>query len=224
MKYSYLPDSFLEFKKIFDILNKYKPKNISIVGSYGDKFKTPKKHSDLDILFVYETNEIFKVNEKIKNEIKKIKKIKLIELGVHYQFGFVCSIYFENNPKKWIDLGIMDLNFANNYLVDFPKTDIKGIITNSKNKEIPNNHLNHLSRKILKLLKKNKILQAKIASYRYLNWLNVEQKILKIKNLETDNYFFDLYNDNIKFDDNLILEYVKSKIKIREPNIWKNWS
>lgn len=220
MKYSYLPNKFTEFDSVFDQLYKFRPINISIIGSYGDKNKTPDEASDLDMIFVFDTNNIYNLNSEISNEFDKIQGLRIIKLGVHFQFGFVYSIYYEKKPMKWLDLGIMDSNFANNYLVNFPKKDVKGSINPSANKEIPNNHLNHLARKITKYLHKGKLLQAKIASYRYLNWLNVENKIRKLKNNEQDNEFARIYNNKLKLNDKETLEYVLNDIKKREPSIW----
>lgn len=218
--YSFLPDGYSCFCGVLDAIYKFAPVGVSIIGSRGDKNKVVNESSDLDIVFVFNTQNICELNTKIRIEFGNIANLRIIELGVHYQFGFVYSIYFQENPMKWMDVGVMDSSFASNYLVDFPKTDVRGSVKPYKNKEVPDNHLNHLSRKIVKHLNKGQFLQATIAAYRYLNWLNVENKVNKTKGLKVDSEFEEIYSNNYKLDNKGVLDYVLVKIKNREPRIW----
>ncbi len=218
--YSFLPEDFLCFCGVLDAIFSFEPIGVSIIGSHGDKHKTTNESSDFDIVFVFDTENIYELNTKIRIEFANIPNLKTVELGVHYQFGFVYSIYFRENPMRWMDVGIMDLNFATNYLVDFPKIDVRGNIKPCKNKEVPDSHLNNLSRKIVRHLNKGQILQATIAAYRYLNWLNVENKVNKIRGLKMDDEFEDIYSNSRELNNRDVLDYVLVKIKNREPQIW----
>ena len=218
---NYLPKKFSEFIVIINKIIEYKPLYISIIGSYGNKNKKTKETSDFDIIFVFDTKRIFNLNCSIIKNLKKIENLKVIELGVHFQFGFVCSLYFENKPMKWIDIGIMDMIFANNYLVNLPKKDIKGNVELSGINQVPKNQINHISRKIVSCLNNGEILQAKIASYRYLNWLKIDNEIVILKNKHKllNKTVADLFNNGIQLNDNEILQFVITDIKFRNQNI-----
>ncbi len=219
---NYFPIQFSSFRVVAETIHNFHPINISIVGSFGDQNKIPNDQSDFDVIYVFRTTNIYSVNDKINSQLKKIKKLKILELGVHFQFGFLYSLYFEDNPMRWIDIGIMDLNFAINYLVDLPKKDVYGSFRTSGIKEIPKNHLNQLGRKIIKYLNNGQHLQAQIVSYRYLNWLNVENKINKIRNNNIDIEFERIYGNQIKLTEKEILDYVLKIIEKKDFEIIEN--
>ena len=122
---------------------------------------------------------------------------------------------------SWIDIGIMDVNFAQNYLCNLPKKDILGSFKTSGIKEVPKNHLNNLGRKIVKYMNKGQHLQAKIASYRYLNWLNVENKVKRLKKIKFDEKFDSIYSNNNQISEEQILEFVLEKIRQNDYEVFQ---
>lgn len=210
-----LPDKFKEFTKPVSSIMSFNPTNISIVGSYGNHNKYPNKFSDIDLIFVFETNDIYKLYSKILTNLQNVDNLVCLELGVHYQFGYTLNIYFRNNSCKWIDVGIMDCHFATNYMINLPKKDVYGSFKTQKNKQIPSSHINQLGRKILNCIKQEHVFNAKILAYRYLDWLKVENDIknIKEKNCINEDFFNKNFHD---MNDNEILSYVLEDIKNRK--------
>lgn len=212
MNLKYFPNEFEEFSSELNKIQSFTPIAVSIVGSYGDSNKSTTSNSDLDIVFVFESDEIFRLHNEIVYELRNNKKLEVVELGVHYQFGYTLSIYYKEKPLKWIDIGLMDIHFANNYLVDLPKIDIIGCIKTQKNNQRPEFWLNHLARKIAKSLLQEDVLSAKIFSYRYISWKKVLFRISKSKNKIslTEQGIF----ENLKaMNDDEVLKYVLDDIE-----------
>lgn len=172
-----VPEKFLVFQSILDEIEKFSPTAMSIVGSYGDADKTPTEYSDLDLIFVFDTSDIFCLYSQIVEKIKNVPLYYVAELGVHYQFGYLISVYIPT-PLLWIDVGIMDQHFASNYLVNLPQTPIFGTITPPSNHQVPFHNQNHMARKIITLIKGCKIFKAREVAYRYISWRLLELRLL----------------------------------------------
>lgn len=215
MKTNLIPQKFLIFQDIFNIIEEFSPAAISIVGSHGDPNKTPRENSDLDLIFVFDTPNIFKTYKEITSRIKGSHLFYLVELGVHYQFGYIISIY-TLSPLLWIDIGIMDPAFASHYLIDLPQKPILGTILPPQNFQYPLHNQNHLARKILKLMGESKLFRAKEAAYRYISW-----RLLELRLLGRDSSSFQLEYDNLEkqvesFSDDDALEFVLADIRKRQ--------
>jgi len=114
---------------------------------------------------------------------------------------------------RWIDIGIMNQEFANNYLINLPKKDIKGTIIPQNNFQRPLHQMNHLSRKILKAIAQKDNITAKIFSYRYISWKKVNFNIKLINDISLQNMLLKFNNDISIMNDNEILEYVLNDIE-----------
>jgi hypothetical protein len=210
----FLPAKFAEFIKPINSIISFNPACISIVGSYGNLNNQPTDFSDIDLVFIFNTDNIYRLFRDIAIKLSKIRGLTYVELGVHYQFGYELSIYYKKKYQKWIDIGIMDYHFAVNYMINFPKIDVYGTFNPQQNKQNPQAHLNHLGRRILNYLAQKEILKATILSYRYLNWLNIENvsKNISSRSKKKTNFY-----DNLKVIGNdYILEYVMKDIYKRE--------
>jgi hypothetical protein len=165
-----LPLSFVRFFGFIEILITFDPKSIAIVGSYGDFEKTPNQFSDLDLVFVFDTESILSILNNYMRKLSDLQGIEITYLGVTFQFGHTISMYFHDDPLHWIDIGIMDCNYANNYLVDLPLTAIKGIVSTCGISSSPQSQLHHLAKKILKAQRMDNSQLLIIFCYRYLGW------------------------------------------------------
>ncbi|NTV41218.1 MAG: hypothetical protein HGA61_03005 [Candidatus Moranbacteria bacterium] len=221
-----IPEKFKEFKPVFQTLSSLNPKSVSIVGSYGDSNKTPSDSSDLDAIFVFDKSDIRTLYGKCLLELNKINNLEVVELGVHAQFGYVFNIYFKDNPLKWIDLGIMDVNFSENYLSNLPKTDIFGHTDVSKDKPSAIAHMNQLSRKIIVALRKKDYLTLTTFCFRYLGWWKVYSRINKLRNqkkgvqcqISTDDFINNLYQTyTCSMSTEIIVSFVLKDIAERFP-------
>ncbi|HDL01843.1 MAG TPA: hypothetical protein ENH23_06395 [candidate division Zixibacteria bacterium] len=182
MVLDFVPDRFSRFLEPIEAIVMREPASISVVGSYGNPNKKPTETSDLDLIFVFDVASIYRIYQSCLNDLCRIEKLKVVELGVHFQYGFVASIYYHDEPLCWVDIGIMDVTFAENYLVNLPKKDVFGIIQSSDIKQNPIQQMNHLARKILKSHDGTQTLSIDIACYRYLSWLKVYSEIQMNKN------------------------------------------
>ena len=215
MNNDFLPDSFKEIDCPISTITSFNPKNIAIVGSYGNPNKIPNIFSDIDLVFIFETNNIFKLYNDLLTSLQKIKRLVCEELGVHYQFGYTINIYYEDNSQKWIDIGVMDCHFATNYMINLPKKDVYGNFFPQKNKQLPSAHISQLGRKINICLKQANIFNAKILAYRYLSWIKVENDIINISNKNKIDSDFLIKNFQMMNDDE-VLNYVIKDIKKRK--------
>lgn len=222
MQYNFIPENFKQFIKPIDKLMLYNPVSISIVGSYGNPNKKPNSSSDLDLIFVFKTNYIYKILKDFLKDLYKINELCIIELGVHFQFGYVISIFYKNNPLLWVDIGIMDINFAENYLINLPRKDVFGSINNSGVGQNPFNQMNHLARRIISTYNNKQHLTLKIACHRYLGWLKVYKDIQRIgkKQNDIDSDVAKLFKSYSIFNRNInIINMVMTDIQNRFPEI-----
>lgn len=212
------------FQNALDEIGKFYPTAMSIVGSYGDVNKSPTEYSDLDIIFVFDTSNIFQLYEKIVESIKSLSLYYVAELGVHYQFGYLISVY-TLTPLLWVDIGIMDQHFASNYLVNLPQTSIFGIITPPSNHQFPFHNQNHLARKIITLVEGGKIFKAKEVAYRYISWRLLELRLSGRGSIKAQLKYEDIIKCIDCISDTDILQIVLKDIKDRDilySNIFKN--
>lgn len=178
---NFLPSNFLSFKEPLEKLSGYNPSAIGIVGSYGDPTKKPTEFSDFDIIYTFHSESAVRIVKSYLNDLSNIDGLTYYHLGTHFQFGHVISMYFENNPMRWIDVGIMDEYFSQNYLVGFPLTVVSGKIPTCGMLMIPINQMHHLSRKIISAKKQNKIQDVVLFCFRYLEWWKKHLEMLKRK-------------------------------------------
>lgn len=219
-----IPKKFMVFQNALDEIGKFYPTAMSIVGSYGDVNKSPTEHSDLDIIFVFDTSNIFQLYEKIVESIKSLSLYYVAELGVHYQFGYLISVYTPT-PLLWMDIGVMDQHFASNYLVNLPQTSIFGMITPPSNHQFPFHNQNHLARKIITLVEGDKIFKAKEVAYRYISWRLLELRLSGRDSIEARLKYEDLIKCIDCVSDTDILQIVLKDIEDRHiiySNIFKN--
>lgn len=177
----FIPEKFSRFLAPLEKVAGSGSASISIVGSYGNPNKEPTESSDLDLIFVFDVDSAYRTYQKCLSDLHTIENLEVVELGVHFQYGFVLSLYYRDNPLCWIDVGIMDVAFSENYLVDLPKKDVYGSIQSGGIKQKPLHQMNHLARKILKS-RDTQGLSIDVACYRYLAWLKVYSEIQVIKN------------------------------------------
>jgi hypothetical protein len=168
-----IPSRFSKFTHIIDHLYFYSPAGIAIVGSYGDFTKAPTINSDLDLIFVYDSDCILSILEYFLNMLSANSEVQFNYLGVHYQFGHLISMHYKKDPYVWVDIGIMDVNYASNYLVDLPIKVIQGNIKTSGISTSPVNQLYNLAKKILKAKLQKHDQQLLIFCNRYLGWWKV---------------------------------------------------
>ena len=187
---------------------------MSIVGIYGDINTSPTENCDLDLIFVFDTSNIFQLYEKIVERIKSLSLYYLVELGVHYQFGYLISVY-TLDPLLWMDIGFMDQHFASNYLVNLPQTSIFGLITPPPNHQSPFHNQNHLARKIIKLTEDDKIFKAKEVAYRYISWRLLELRLLGRVSIKAQLEYEELIKYVDCLSDNEILQFVLKDIEDR---------
>lgn len=184
----YLPLSFSKFVKPIKILDAYNPQSIAIVGSFGDITKTPSEFSDLDLIFVFKTDSITTILNNCMETLSKTNELRITYLGVTFQFGHTISIYFEDDPLCWIDIGIMDFNFASNYLVNLPIKIVKGSISTSGIPSFPINQMHHLAKKIIKAYLQKNNQNVLIFCHRYLGWWKIYiDTLFRMKNYNTSN-------------------------------------
>lgn len=214
MNTSFLPERFKRFASVISTILEFSPIGYSFVGSYANPRNTPSKYSDLDLVFVFDTKHIFDVYSLIVSKLNFTEDIRVIELGVHYQYGYTICIYYVDNPLQWVDLGIMDESFSRNYMIDFPKKDILGEIIPSNNHQRPLFQMNHLARKIILAIIKEDLLSAKIFAYRYIGWEKVLFKVQDIVN-DTKTAQSGFVEDIKTKNDKEILSFVLSDIKSR---------
>lgn len=195
MNVDFIPEQFSRFLLPIKAIVEAQPVAVSIVGSYGNPNKRPTEKSDLDLIFVFDVDSIFNTYQDILDKLRKCEDLEIVELGVHFQYGFVLSIYHKDKPLSWIDVGIMDVIFSSNYLVNLPRKDVFGTIHVSGIKQNPLHQLNHLARKILKLRVEGDGLSVDAACYRYLDWLKVYSEIQewKVGPTEETSSIVDLY-------------------------------
>lgn len=186
-----IPEKFLLFQNALDEIEKFSPTAMSIVGSYGDAGKTPTEYSDLDLIFVFDTSNVFRLYSQIVEKIKDLSLYYVVELGVHYQFGYLISVYTPA-PLLWIDVGIMDQHFASNYLVNLPQTPIFGVITPPSNHQVPFHNQNHMARKMITLIKGREIFKATEVAYRYISWRLLELRLSGRNSMEARLEYDDL--------------------------------
>ena len=213
-----LPERFLRFAPILEQIVGFNPKEISIVGSYGNKEKTPSPFSDFDIVFIFHTAALFDRYSSIVETLTSNDGLQVVELGVHYQFGYVICLYFRDNPMVWVDIGIMDEVFAYNYMICKPKTDILGSFKPAKNGDYIQGHMNHLARKILLAFRKKDLITAKISAYRYIGWIRLYLSIRE--RIQGNNGLVGDFLRTIEsFDDRHILKYVIDDFCVRFPEL-----
>lgn len=196
-----LPSTFSKFYTPIKILDTFNPQSIAIVGSFGDITKTPSEFSDLDLIFVFNTESITIILNNLLGKLSEINKLHTTYLGVTFQFGHTISMYFEEHPLRWIDIGIMDTNFASDYLVNLPITIIKGCITTSGIPSFPINQMHHLAKKIMKAYFQKNNQSVLIFCHRYLGWWKIYyDTLLRMKNYNNSKYLFG--NDEINYQPN----------------------
>lgn len=210
---------FRRFDPAMKILESLNPEAIGVVGSYGDSSKAPDDFSDLDVLFVYETEEILVIVQELMNRLESINGIVASYLGVHFQFGHVVNIHFTDDPLCWMDIGIMDFVFANNYLVELPIKMVLGDIQTCHMPAQQKNQLRFLAMKYKKAVARKDHLYILNCAVRYLAWLRViarsertephDQKASLV--IDAENAF----SKNIAF----IINTVSKDIATRFPNI-----
>lgn len=169
-----IPVAFSRFEGPLEWLMSKNPSGVALAGSYGDLNKLPDSFSDLDILFVFNTTNILNIIREFMESLSNDTGLIGVYLGPHPQFGHLVNLYFSDNPTHWIDVGIMDENFACNYLTGLPITIIKGSVNTTG---IPPNHYDqtsHLAKKIIKAKQRNDIHLMKIYCYRYAQWANID--------------------------------------------------
>ncbi len=164
------------FTPVLQILDAFIPSAIAIVGSRGDSTKSPDEFSDTDLIYVFDSRNILYLLGEIQQRLAKIVGLHTVYLGVHFQFGHVLSAFFESQPLCWIDIGLMDQDFAANYLVGLPMTVVHGSVPTCGLPTNPRNQMQHLARKLLKANLRNNSLHAVNCAFRYLNWLEVENR------------------------------------------------
>lgn len=150
------------------------PVAIAIVGSHGDPTKAPDRFSDLDLIAVFDTHEIRLLVDRYAIELEKLDGLVSTYLGVHFQFGHVFSLLFTNEPLRWIDIGMMDRNFAENYLVALPMKVLAGHIDTCGIPPHPQNQMLHLAKKLLQARARGDKLYLLTCACRYVTWLKVE--------------------------------------------------
>lgn len=183
-----VPVEFASFNQALAILNRMNPTAMAIVGSYGDLGKTPDQWSDLDLIYVFNSNEIGLLVEQFIDQLGEIDGLLFTYLGVHFQFGHVISIFFRDDPLRWVDIGMMDRNFSENYLVDLPMCVQKGHIPTCGIPSYPENQMQHLAKKLLKARLRNDQLYVATCACRYIAWLQVEAKMAR-RDLSTPGKF-----------------------------------
>jgi hypothetical protein len=205
----YLPSSFSKFVKPIKILETYNPQSIAIVGSFGDITKTPTEFSDIDLIFVFNTNAITVILSDYLESLAKINKLIAIYLGVTSQFGHTISMYFKNNPLCWVDIGIMDSNFASNYLVNLPIKIVKGNIPTSGIPSFPTNQMHHLAKGIIKAHNQNNKQKVLISCHRYLRWWKIHiDTLLRMKNYDISKHRLKSYEIEYKsYEDSEISKF-----------------
>ncbi len=224
MRHDFIPKKFSHFFAPINAIVLRHPTSISIVGSYGNPNKKPTESSDLDLIFVFDTELIYEVFQGCLNDLYKIDGLRVIELGVHFRYGYVVSVYYADNPLCWVDIGVMDVNFAENYLVNLPRKDVFGSIQNCGIGQNPLHQMNHLARKILVARGSRKVLTVEIACYRYLAWLKVHSDIQIYKGRQERDCLevVDLFGSGQNEDKCLnVVELVLSDIERRFPEIWR---
>ncbi len=222
MKHDLIPENFAHFSVPIDKILIRNPISISLVGSYGDTNKKPTSSSDLDLIFVFRTDYIYQLYQAYLKDLYKIKNLEIVELGVHFQYGYVISIYYVNKPMCWVDIGIMDLNFAKHYLVNLSRTEVFGSIRNSGIGQDPVNQMNHLARKIIRAYNDKHDLVVEILCHRYLSWWKVYADIQerKAKQKETYSEITKLFNSCSCFNGNTnIADIVMNDIQNKFPEI-----
>ena len=177
----FIPEKFSRFQAPVKAISGNRPVPISRVGSYGNPNKEPTDSSDLDLIFVFDVESAYRIYQKCLSDLHKIESLEVVELGVHFQYGFVLSLYYRDNPLCWVDVGIMDAAFSGNYLVSLPRRDVFGSIKSSGIKQKPLHQMNHLARKIVKSRNDAHGLSVDAACYRYLAWLKVHSEIQATK-------------------------------------------
>jgi len=222
MRHDFIPKKFSHFFEPINAIVLRHPVSISIVGSYGNPNKKPTESSDLDLIFVFDTGSIYEVFQRCLRDLYKIDNLWVVELGVHFQYGYVISIYYADNPLCWVDIGVMDVNFSENYLVNLPKKDVFGSIQSSGIGQNPVHQMNHLARKILKARGSGQALTVEIACYRYLAWLKVHSEIQMYKGRQEEACskvvdLFGSYQNEDKSAD--VVKLVLSDIERRFPEI-----
>ncbi len=231
---NFLPSNFLSFKEPIEKIMGYSPSAVGIVGSYGDSIKTPTAFSDLDIIFSFQSQSIVKIVTSYIDDLKKINNLVYYPLGNHLQFGHLISMYFENNPMRWLDVGIMDENFSDNYLVGDPLTIVFGKISTCGMLTGPIDRMHHLARKIISAKKQNKTQDVIIFCFRYLEWWKKHLEILKRKenvsvptkpfleslapeDLELNTYYSSL---NLSSSADKVVYAILNDIQNRFPNVY----
>lgn len=167
---------FARFRVVFDILEGMNPAAMAMVGSRGDSTKTPDEFSDIDTILVFEGADIVSIVELLLRKLNQIDDLQTVYLGVHFQFGHVVSAFFMSDPLRWIDIGLMDDHFARNYLVNLPMTVRHGRVQTCGIPPSPRNQMQHLARKLKKALLRNDRLQLASCAFRYLSWLQVDDR------------------------------------------------
>ena len=168
-----------KFSSVIKVLNDLHPNSIAIVGSHGNPNKPPDIHSDVDLILVFDSDNIPSIVERAIDALQNLPEYRCVYLGVHFQFGHALSVYCRATPMEWLDIGIMGRDFSRNYLVDHPILPIVGNIQSSGAKSIPEYQLNHLARKLKKAILRNDSVQAFSCGARYLGWLEVEWRSLE---------------------------------------------
>lgn len=197
---NYLPPSYEPFIPILDLLTLYSPNAIAIVGSYGDFSKTPTILSDVDMIYIFETDFIIKILNCYIEELSRINELQFYYLGVTFQFGHTISMNFKDNPIMWLDLGIMDMNYSMNYLVDLPMKVISGKVNTCGIPPSPINQMHHLAKKIIKANMQNRHQNVLVLCYRYLGWWRIQYEMLE--------RYISIRKDNIPSNE-LEVEYFK---------------
>ena len=186
---TYGPLEFAPFEEALEILEAMNPVAKAIVGSYGDPAKAPDQFSDLDLIYVFDTNQIRLLVERCIDRLREIDDLVTIHLGVHFQLGHVISILFRREPLRWIDIGMMDRNFSENYLVDASMKVLTGHIPTCGIPTHPENWMLHLAKKLMQAQLRNNQLYVVTCACRYLTMVEVEAAMKRRVNSPTSGKF-----------------------------------
>ncbi len=195
---NHIPAEFEQFNQALEILNEMNPAALAIVGSYGDPNKEPDQLSDLDLIYVFDTNAIRIYVDQFVSKLETIEGLIANYLGVHLQFGHVINIFFRHDPLRWVDIGLMDRHFSDDYLVDLPLSILKGSIRTSGITQYPENQMQFLARKLKKAQLRNDLLYVANCACRYVAWLHVATKIAKPLDTLPDKFLLKNSDDAVR--------------------------
>lgn len=176
---SSLPSRFAPLFCILNDIAGLNPVGIAVAGSFGNPKKYPDNNSDLDLLFVFNSENIMEIVREVESITSGHHDLKCLRLGPHPQFGHLLNIFDTKDPLLWVDVGVMDVNYSRCYLTGLPITTLFGDVVNSGLPPDVDAQLEHLYKKIVKSINKGKNDLVINYCFRFYQWANIEPDTTK---------------------------------------------